>query len=152
MSPPFLGPYVASKAAMDALAIVTMYEVSQFGIETAIVMPGAFTKGTQHFPNASHASDQAVTAAYAALNPLVARNETAISGLFPPGMEGDPVVVAQEITRILALPAGAKPLRPVVDLTDVGDNVVQHVNEVSRKAREDFVIRLGYPELLELKN
>jgi NAD(P)-dependent dehydrogenase (short-subunit alcohol dehydrogenase family) len=41
--PPFLGPYVASKAAMDVLAQTTAYEVSQFGIETCIVMPGAFT-------------------------------------------------------------------------------------------------------------
>ena len=52
--PPFLGPYVASKFAFDALAQTTAYEVGQFGIETTIVMPGAFTSGTEHFPNASH--------------------------------------------------------------------------------------------------
>jgi NAD(P)-dependent dehydrogenase (short-subunit alcohol dehydrogenase family) len=62
-TPPFLGPYVASKAAFDALAVVTSYEANAFGIETTIVMPGAITKGTQHFPNANRASDQAVTAA-----------------------------------------------------------------------------------------
>ncbi|WP_228549955.1 SDR family NAD(P)-dependent oxidoreductase [Curtobacterium sp. VKM Ac-2887] len=39
-TPPFLGPYVASKAAFDALAVVTSYEAAQFGIETSIVMPG----------------------------------------------------------------------------------------------------------------
>ncbi len=43
-TPPFLGPYVASKAAFDALAVVTSYEASQFGIETSIVMPGAITQ------------------------------------------------------------------------------------------------------------
>jgi NAD(P)-dependent dehydrogenase (short-subunit alcohol dehydrogenase family) len=43
--PPFLGPYVASKFAFDALAMTTAYEVSQFGIETTIVMPGPFTQG-----------------------------------------------------------------------------------------------------------
>jgi NAD(P)-dependent dehydrogenase (short-subunit alcohol dehydrogenase family) len=74
---PFLGPYVTSTFAFDALAMVTSYEVSQFGIETTIVMPGAFTQGTEHFPSATRASDDAVTAAYAKLDPLVARNEAA---------------------------------------------------------------------------
>ena len=106
-TPPFLGPYVASKVAMDALAIVTMYEVGQFDIETCIVMPGAFTQGTNHFPGASHASDAAVTAAYSELDPLVARNEAATASLFPPGVEQHPGAVADEITRILTLPIGA---------------------------------------------
>jgi NAD(P)-dependent dehydrogenase (short-subunit alcohol dehydrogenase family) len=61
-APPFLGPYVASKFAFDVLAMTTAYEVSQFGMETTIVMPGPFTQGTEHFPHASHASDQDVTA------------------------------------------------------------------------------------------
>jgi NAD(P)-dependent dehydrogenase (short-subunit alcohol dehydrogenase family) len=70
-TPPFLGLYSSSKAAMDQLALATAYEVSQLGIETVIVIPGAFTQATQHFPNASHASDAEVTAAYADLEPLV---------------------------------------------------------------------------------
>lgn len=151
-TPPFLGPYVASKAAMDALAIVTMYEVGQFGIETCIVMPGAFTQGTEHFPDASHASDAAVTAAYAELDPLVARNEAATASLFPPGVTQDPGVVADEITRLLVLPIGAKPLRSVVDLTDSGDHAVEKVNQVAQAARENFVTRMGYGELLHLKH
>jgi hypothetical protein len=53
-------------------------------IKTIIIMPGAFTRGTEHFPNASHASDQAVAAAYAALDPMVARNEEATTGLIAP--------------------------------------------------------------------
>jgi NAD(P)-dependent dehydrogenase (short-subunit alcohol dehydrogenase family) len=150
-TPPFLGPYVASKAAMDALAIVTMYEVGQFGIETCIVMPGAFTQGTNHFPGASHASDAAVTVAYSELDPLVARNEAATASLFPPGVEQNPGAVADEITRILTLPIGTKPLRSVVDLTDSGDQAVQTVNQAAQAAREKFVTRMGYGELLHLK-
>jgi len=49
-TPPFLGPYVASKAAFDALAVVTSYEAAAFGIDTCIVMPGAITEGTSHSP------------------------------------------------------------------------------------------------------
>lgn len=146
--PPFLGPYVASKFAADALAQVTAYEVGQFGIETTIVMPGPFTQGTEHFPNASHAGDAERTRAYAALDPLVARNEDATSALFPPGVDAHPRAVAEEITRILALPAGTRPFRSVVDFTDAG---VDEVNEVMRRAQEQFVTRLGFGDLLHVR-
>jgi NAD(P)-dependent dehydrogenase (short-subunit alcohol dehydrogenase family) len=145
--PPFLGPYVASKFAFDALAQTTAYEVSQFGIETTIVMPGAFTSGTNHFPGASRASDGAVTAAYASLDPLVERNETATAALFEPGVHADPGEVAQEIVRVLELPRGSRPLRTVVDFTQAG---VERVNEVAGAAQRDFLTRLGFAQLLKL--
>ncbi|MGQ5635766.1 MULTISPECIES: SDR family oxidoreductase [unclassified Streptomyces] len=146
--PPFLGPYVASKFAADALAQVTAYEVGQFGIETTIVMPGPFTQGTEHFPNAGHAGDGERTRAYAELDPLVARNEQATEGLFPPGVDAHPRAVAEEITRVLALPPGTRPFRTVVDFSQAG---VDEVNEVLRRAQEDFVTRLGFGELLRVK-
>ncbi|MFG3297104.1 SDR family NAD(P)-dependent oxidoreductase [Streptomyces sp. NPDC048179] len=147
-APPFLGPYVVSKAAMDSLALVTSYEVSRFGIETVIVMPGPFTEGTDHFPKAGRAADTAVAEAYRALDPLVDRNEEATAGLFTPGTTADPVVVAEEITRILDLPYGERPFRAVVDLTDSG---VDQANAVVTEAREDFVRRMGFGEVLELR-
>ncbi|MGP3937395.1 SDR family NAD(P)-dependent oxidoreductase [Nonomuraea sp. KM88] len=144
-TPPFLGPYAASKAAFDTLAVATSYEANPFGIETCIVMPGAITKGTQHFPNATRAGDTTVAAAYAELDPMVARNEEVTSALFVPGVDPSPVGVAEEITRILALPHGAKPFRSVVDYTESG---VDAVNEVARGTREGFVHRMGFGELL----
>jgi NAD(P)-dependent dehydrogenase (short-subunit alcohol dehydrogenase family) len=146
--PPFMGPYVASKSAADALAQVTSYEVNPFGIETTIVMPGPFTQGTEHFPNASHAGDEERSRAYAELDPLVARNEEATSALFPPGVDAHPRAVAEEITRILALPAGTRPFRTVVDFSNAGVDVV---NKVLRQAQEKFVTRLGFGDLLHVK-
>ncbi|WP_369194316.1 SDR family NAD(P)-dependent oxidoreductase [Streptomyces djakartensis] len=145
--PPFLGPYVASKAAADALAQVTAYEVGQFGIETTIVMPGPFTQGTEHFPNADRAGDAERTRAYAALDAMVARNEEATEGLFPPGADAHPRAVADEVVRLLALPAGTRPFRTVVDFSEAG---VEQVNEVLRRAQERFVTRLGFGELLHV--
>ncbi len=145
-TPPFLGPYVAAKAAFDALAVTTSYEVNPFGIETSIVMPGVILDGTEHFPNATHADDPAVTATYTRLDPLVARNEQATIGLFPPGTQAGPHGVAEEISRILGLPFGAKPFRSVVDHTESG---VDLVSELVDRTREDFVKRMGYSELLQ---
>ncbi|MDQ0784548.1 SDR family NAD(P)-dependent oxidoreductase [Streptomyces sp. B3I8] len=84
-TPPFLGPYTASKAAMDSLAISYAYELNAFGIETTVVMPGAFTQGTQHFANATQASDTHRAAEYTRLDPLVQRNHEAHGTLFPDG-------------------------------------------------------------------
>jgi NAD(P)-dependent dehydrogenase (short-subunit alcohol dehydrogenase family) len=150
--PPFLAPYVASKAAFDALAQTTGYEASQFGIETVIVMPGAFTHGTEHFSHASQASDQAVAAAYAPLDPLVARYEEASAGLVDPGVDADPATVATEITRILALPAGDKHARSLIDFTATGDPgavTVEQVNALASQHQRNFITRMDFGQLLE---
>jgi NAD(P)-dependent dehydrogenase (short-subunit alcohol dehydrogenase family) len=47
--PTYLAPYFAAKAAMDALAVSYAAEVARFGIETSIIVPDAFTSGTNHF-------------------------------------------------------------------------------------------------------
>lgn len=144
-TPPFLGPYVASKAAFDSLAVVTAYEAGRFGIETSIVMPGAIVEGTSHFPNATRAGDAAVASAYAELDALVAGNEEATRRVFPPGVVATPDRVADEVTRILGLPSGQKPFRSVVDVADAGvDHVMRHVDNT----RENFVLRMGLGDLL----
>ncbi|MFF9105157.1 SDR family NAD(P)-dependent oxidoreductase [Streptomyces rubrogriseus] len=145
--PPFLGPYVASKSAADALAQVTAYEVGRFGIETTIVMPGPFTQGTEHFPNASRAGDEERNRAYVRLDPMAERTEAATEALFPPGVDAHPRAVAEEIARILALPRGTRPFRTVVDFSEAG---VEEVNGVLYRAQEQFLTRLGYGELLHV--
>ena len=58
--PPFLAPYFAAKAAMDALAVAYSTELTRWGIETTIMVPGAFTKGTNHFALQGGPVDEAV--------------------------------------------------------------------------------------------
>ncbi len=143
--PPFLGPYVASKMAMDGLAQTTAYEVSQFGIETCIVMPGPFTQGTEHFPDATRPADTATSAAYARLDGMVARNEEATSSLFTPGVDANPQAVADEFTRIVGLPAGTRPFRSVVDFSNAD---VETGNALLWKLQEAFLTRMGFANLL----
>jgi NAD(P)-dependent dehydrogenase (short-subunit alcohol dehydrogenase family) len=61
--PPFIGPYAAAKAAMDSLAVTMAYELARFNIETSIVVPGAFTSGTKHFPGPGQPADELTAAA-----------------------------------------------------------------------------------------
>jgi len=142
--PPFLGPYAAAKAAMDSLAITLSYEVARFGIETSIVVPGAFTKGTAHFPNAGKPVDTVTAAAYARYDGLMDQVGARLSALMPD--DADPAAVADEIARIVHLPAGTRPFRSVVDFIDDG---AAAVTEVAERVREDFAKRIGIADLLK---
>src|ERR1700733_5885737 len=57
-TPPYLAPYFAAKAGMDSLAVSYAAELARWGIETSIIVPGAFTKGTNHFLHAGAPRDQ----------------------------------------------------------------------------------------------
>lgn len=142
--PPFLGPYAAAKAAMDSLAVDYAYEVARFGIETSIIVPGAFTKGTAHFPNAGKPADARTAAAYDAryqglLDAIGAR----LSALMPD--DADPQAVADEVARVVNLPAGQRPFRSVVDF--LGDGF-REVSAVADRVRIDFAHRMGIADLL----
>src|SRR5918996_3464274 len=97
-TPPYLGPYFAAKAAEDSLAVSYAAELARFGIETTIIVPGAFTTGTNHFANAGSPDDTATADAYeteyAGLMHQVGQR---LAELSPP--EADPTGVARQITR-----------------------------------------------------
>jgi NAD(P)-dependent dehydrogenase (short-subunit alcohol dehydrogenase family) len=141
--PPFLGPYGAAKAAMDSLAVSLSYEVSRFGIETAIMVPGAFTRGTEHFPSAGKPGDAARAAAYARYDGVLDQVAERLDALTP--AHADPQAVADELVRIVGLPRGRRPFRTVVDF--VGDGA-REVLDVAEAVRIDFARRIGIADLL----
>lgn len=141
--PPFLGPYGAAKAAMDSLAVSLSYEVARFGIETAIMVPGAFTRGTEHFSSAGKPGDADRAAAYARYQGVLDQVGERLDALTPP--ETDPQAVAHELVRIVGLPRGQRPFRTVVDF--VGDGA-REVLEVAEAVRVDFARRIGIADLL----
>jgi NAD(P)-dependent dehydrogenase (short-subunit alcohol dehydrogenase family) len=145
--PPFLGPYGAAKAAMDSLAVSMSYEVARFGIETSIVVPGAFTHGTEHFPSAGKPKDAVRNAAYARYDGVMDQVGERLSALTPP--ESDPQAVADELVRIVGLPHGQRPFRAVIDF--VGDGA-REVLEVAEAVRIDFARRIGIADLLAPSN
>ena len=58
-TPPYLSPYFAAKAAMDALAVSYAAGAGyRWGIETSIIVSGAFTSGTNHFAHAGLPADK----------------------------------------------------------------------------------------------
>ena len=144
--PPFMGPYGAAKAAMDSLAVTLAYELARFGVETSIVVPGAFTSGTDHFPSAGKPADSARAAAYARYDGVMDQIGERLSALTP--ADADPKAVADEVVRIVGLAKGTRPMRSVIDF--VGDGAAQ-VLEVSERVRIEFAKRIGMGDLLEAK-
>jgi NAD(P)-dependent dehydrogenase (short-subunit alcohol dehydrogenase family) len=144
--PPFMGPYGAAKAAMDSLAVTLAYELARFGVETSIVVPGAFTSGTDHFPSAGKPADSARAGAYARYDGVMDQIGERLTSLTPP--DADPKAVADEVVRIVGLAKGTRPMRSVIDF--VGDGAAQ-VLEVSERVRIEFAKRIGMGDLLEAK-
>src|SRR3954447_11533076 len=116
-TPPYLGPYFAAKAAEDSLAVSYAAELARFGVETTIVVPGSFTKGTNHFAHSGRPADGAVEAEYesryAGLMNQVAQK---LAALAP--QDADASLVSDEIARIVALPDGRRPFRVHIDPAD----------------------------------
>ncbi|MEU7046466.1 SDR family NAD(P)-dependent oxidoreductase [Streptomyces varsoviensis] len=142
--PPFLGPYFAAKAAMDALAESYAAELIKFGVETTIVVPGAYPSGTNHFANASTPADTARTTAYdAPYGRLRDTMTTTLSDIFPTGHGADEV--AGDIVRVVGLPHGERPFRTHIDPSRDGSEVVSAVYD---RVRAEFYHRVGIEELL----
>jgi NAD(P)-dependent dehydrogenase (short-subunit alcohol dehydrogenase family) len=143
--PPFLGPYFAAKAGMDALAVCYAREVAPFGIETSIVVPGAFTKGTNHFAHAGAPTDAARGGEYEASLPdrFADRLRSALATTVPD--DADPAAVAAAVVDIVNAPFGKRPFRVVIDPANDGAAVSYAVID---RVREEFLHRIGFADLL----
>ncbi|MDQ1036915.1 NAD(P)-dependent dehydrogenase (short-subunit alcohol dehydrogenase family) [Streptomyces sp. V3I8] len=143
-TPPYLAPYFAAKAAMDALAVSYAAELARFGIETTIVVPGAFTSGTNHFATGGHPAEGTVLPAYeeryAGLMDQVAERLAALAPADAPAS-----LVADAIVEVVGAPHGERPFRVHVDPADDGS---EEVSRVADRVRAEFLTRIGLDDLL----
>ena len=144
-TPPYLSPYFAAKAAMDSLAVSYASELTRWGIETAIIVPGAFTKGTNHFAHSGRPADEARVAEYEA-GPYKGFGEEvqkAFAAIVPD--DADVEGVADAIVDIVNMPFGKRPFRvhydPTQDGADVGFTVLDRL-------RAEMLHRVGLADLL----
>jgi NAD(P)-dependent dehydrogenase (short-subunit alcohol dehydrogenase family) len=143
-SPPYLAPYFAAKAAADALATSYALEVARFGIETTIIVPGPFARGTSLFDKSAAPDDTCVAAEYEARYPQLLNDVgQKLAALFPAG--ADVTEVADAIVEVVGTPKGERPFRVHVDPVDDGAEVV---NNLADLVRRDFLRRMGLDDLL----
>lgn len=144
-TPPYLAPYFAAKAAMDALAVSYAGELARWGIETTIVVPGAFTRGTNHFAHAGAPADAKRAAEYAA-GPTADIPNVALKGLaaLEPA-DADAAEVAKAIVAVVDAPFGKRPFRVHIDPSQDGAEIV---NGVADRVRAELLRRIGLEDVL----
>jgi NAD(P)-dependent dehydrogenase (short-subunit alcohol dehydrogenase family) len=144
-TPPYLSPYFAAKAAMDSLAVSYAGELARWGIETAIIVPGAFTKGTNHFAHSGSPADKARAAEYDE-GPYAGLPDQALNGLasLEPA-DADAATVAEAIVRVVGMPFGKRPFRTHIDPSQDGAEIVSGVAD---RVRAEMFRRIGIEDLL----
>ena len=144
-TPPYLAPYFAAKAGMDALAVQYARELALYGIETSIVVPGAFTSGTNHFAHSGTPADAQRAAEYESgpyrgYGPKI---QQAFAAIVP--ADADAGKVADAIVDVIDAPRGQRPFRVHIDPTQDGADVAFGVID---RVRTEMLHRVGMPELL----
>lgn len=147
-TPPFLSPYFAAKAAMDSLAVSYASELTRWGIETSIIVPGAFTKGTNHFAHSGTPADQARAAEYND-GPYAGVADQALQGLaaLEPA-DADARAVAEAMVAVVDMPFGKRPFRVHIDPSHDGAEIV---NGVADRVRSEMFRRIGLADLLQAR-
>ena len=131
---PFSGIYQSSKWALEALAETAAYELTPFGIDTAIVQPGAYPTeifGKQVLPDDTVRAEsygEQHAALFAALG----------EGLGAAAQGRDPGDVGRAIVTLAAMPPGSRPLRTTVPEDAATDEINAAVEAVQRRTLEAF--------------
>ena len=144
-TPPYLAPYFAAKAAMDALAVSYAAELNRWGIETSIIVPGAFTSGTNHFAHADSPGDKATQAEYNN-GPYANLGDDIMKGFAATApADADVTDVVKAIVRVVDMPFGKRPFRVHIDPAQDGAEIV---NGVADRVRAEMYRNIGLSDLL----
>lgn len=130
---------------MDRLAVVYASELARWGIETSIIVPCAFTSGTNHFAHAGLPDDKERAAVYEA-GPYAGFSDQvrdSFTSMVPP--DADVSAVADAIINVVNAPFGKRPFRVHIDPAQDGAEVV---NAVSDRVRAELLRRIGLEDLL----
>ena len=104
---PFTGVYTSSKWALEALAESFSYELRPFGVDVAIVQPGAHE--TNIFSAVIQPDDAERLASYGDVAKTIEKIGAAMAA-----SAGESTDVAKAIAELIAAPAGSRPLRTSV--------------------------------------
>jgi NAD(P)-dependent dehydrogenase (short-subunit alcohol dehydrogenase family) len=138
---PFGGIYTASKWALEALAETSSYELAPFGIDVAIVEPGAYA--TDIFGKITAADDSARVTAY---GDVAKYSEQLSERLGASAQERDPQEVADAIVRLAKAAAGTRPLRTVVPENPAIEGINDAVAPIQREIIKSFGLEALLPK------
>lgn len=144
---PFYGTYSASKWALEAIVECYRTELSDFGIESCIIEPGAMP--TAFFDGLVAPSDVAREAEYGDFAAVPAMSNAGLAQMLAATPMQRPERIAETVTALLDMPFGQKPFRTVVDHVGVGPEIERY-NDVLHDVTRTVLTNFGIAEMLDL--
>jgi len=141
---PFFAIYGASKFAVEALTDSLRYEVSQLGIEIALVQPSAYP--TSMYASVQQPADADRAAAYGTIGEIPIALFKHFMTMFQTPDAPNPHDVAEAIANLIMLPKGSRPARTIVGATFGSDTV----NEQAAHVQAHVVETLGLGHLAKV--
>lgn len=145
---PFMGLYLASKFALEALAESYRYELAATGVDVAIVEPGAF--GTNFLANVMMPADSATIGSYGPIADIPGQMFGSFGQMLTSDNAPNPQDIADAILTLMQTSAGKRPLRTVVDPM-MGGEGPSAINQVSSQVQSQLLNGLGMGNLLSVK-
>lgn len=142
---PFFGLYGASKYAVEALTDTLRYELSQLGVEVALIQPSAYP--TNMYSSVIQPADADRVKAYGAVGEIPAAMFAEFMDMFASEAAPNPGDVAQAISALIEAPKGARPHRTVVGSSFGADQV----NDLTAPIQASVVTGLGLSHLEDLQ-
>lgn len=138
---PFFGLYGASKFAVEALTDSLRYEVSQFGVDVALVQPSAYP--TQMYSSASQPADAARVAEYGEIGEIPTAMFEQFMAMFESEGAPNPHDIAKAILALIGTPKGTRAARTLVG-NSFGADIL---NDATSPVQADAVNALGLNHL-----
>lgn len=139
LSVPFQGPYSPSKWAAEALAESYRTEVSNLGIESCIIEPGAFP--TKFVGSLMQPSEKERSSDYGAIKDLPDTLLASVESVFEANPDQTVELVSDAIVKLIKMPHGDRPMRTEVDMMFMGNLVAplnRQLEEANKKVYEAF--------------
>jgi hypothetical protein len=127
------------------LAVSYAGEPARWNIETVIVVPGAFTSGTNHFAHAGSPADKSRLKEYES-GPSGTLAKEIMKGFELTAAAGSDVSeVAKAIVKVVDMPFGTRPFRVHIDPAQDGAEIV---NGVADRVRAELLRNTKLADLL----
>jgi NAD(P)-dependent dehydrogenase (short-subunit alcohol dehydrogenase family) len=144
-TPPYLGPYFAVKAGVDALAVSYAAELARWNIETTIIIPGALLASADDLAHPESPKDSLRLKEYMS-GPTAGLAKQVMKGVgWSAAVDAGASQIAEAIVTVVDMPFGSRPFRVHVDPTG---NRTEIVNHMADRARADMFREMGLGDLL----
>lgn len=136
---PCVGPYAASKFALEALAEAQHDELESLGIDVVLLQCGAFP--TEVGNKGLYPADEARAAEYGEVGKIPQKMGEGLGQYFASPQSPNPQDVADAVKKLVDTPAGKRPARVVIDKL-TGDPM-QGLNDAHQGHRRVVLTRFG---------